>query len=156
MTCLEMAYYWSQICLTAIAFVAVFVASIGAFLQLQAVNLSDLVRRLEDPRIRQARRSIYLASNQRKNEPWWRDDDLNEKANELCATFDILWITAKWGNKRFFTEHWAYTICWTYEALDGFLQERRGRGDPGAFYGYRKLYELAQQGRHSATPSSPG
>ena len=56
MTCLETAYYWSQIILTIIAAIA----ALGAFLQLRATNLSDLLDRVEAHNIRDARRRIYI------------------------------------------------------------------------------------------------
>jgi hypothetical protein len=152
MTCLETTYYYSQIILTVIAAAA----ASSALYQLKAANLSDLLNRLEAHNVREARRLIYTARLERSNEPWWRDGNLSECANDLCATFDILWITAKWGNRRFFAKYWAYTICWTYEALDGFLKERRRQGDPAAFDGYRRLYELAKPFDPRKPPPTPG
>ena len=52
---LEQGYYWSQIVLTAIAALA----AIGALLQLQTFKRFELMKYLEDPRIREARRLIY-------------------------------------------------------------------------------------------------
>ena len=69
MTRLECAYYWSQIILTGIAGVA----AIGAYLQIQASNKFEMLKILEAPRVRKARRLLYKKACRRP-----RADDVVE------------------------------------------------------------------------------
>jgi hypothetical protein len=132
---LEQGYYWSQIVLTGI----VAFAAIGAYVQLQTYKRSELLKILEDSRVRKARRLLYLRLRVPKEPPqlWWEnDDELEEVATTVCASYDIVGLIAKGRNRRFFVRQWSYNICWTYEVLNEYLSVRH----PVAYHGYRKFY----------------
>jgi hypothetical protein len=137
---LEQGYYWSQIFLTFI----VALAAIGAYAQLQTYKRSELLKILEDTRVRKARRLLYLRLRIPKEPPqlWWEsDDELEEAATMVCASYDIVGLIAKGRNRRFFIKEWSYNICWTYEILSEYLGARH----PVAYHGYRKLYGHAKR-----------
>ncbi len=141
---MTLAYYWSQVALALIAFAA----AIVAYEQVRTFKRFELLKMLEDPRIRKARRMLYQRLRVAK-EPalqiWWEDDDdLEEAASTVCASFDIVGRMARGRNRRFIIRGWSYNICWTYEILDGYLCERQ-RNNPLAYDGYRKLYGDAKR-----------
>jgi len=148
MTCLEEAYYWSQIVLTGIAFVA----AVGAYAQLQTFKRFELLKILEAQPVRNARRLLYHRLRQPKAPPaeWWTDDNLEEAASSVCASFDIVGLIARRRNWRFFTSEWAHPICWTYEVLEEYIRMR----NPNGYHGYRDLYKAAKKHQNSVpTPN---
>lgn len=74
----------------------------------------------------------------------WKDDELEEVASTVCATFDLVGIMATGQNRSFFVREWSFSICWTYEKLKDYLHARR-KGEQNPYPGYRKLYEEAKQ-----------
>jgi hypothetical protein len=144
-SCLEQAYYWSQIVLTVIALVA----AIGAYVQLQTFKRFELLKVLEDPRVRKARRTLYRKMHATTKPPtaWWdADDELEEAASDICASYDVVGILAKRRNFCFFSKEWSHNIYWTYVTLEKYLDHRRS-DNPRAYHGYRKLYKRAKRYR---------
>ncbi|MGJ0454794.1 MAG: hypothetical protein ACR65T_16420 [Methylocystis sp.] len=137
---LEQAYYISQILLLGVAFAA----AIGAFIQITTFRRFELLKLLEEPRVREARRLIYKKKNQTNGEEWWREDCAERAAAIVCSSFDIVGFLATGPNRRFFARHWWYPICWTYEALEDYLNDRRA-GAPEVYEGYTRLYESAKR-----------
>jgi hypothetical protein len=136
---LESAYYVAQILLffTAIA------AAYYAYHQLVSANRYELLRMLEGERFRNARRLLWKALCAPGASPapqWWEDEQLEEAAAKTCASFDIVALMAKRSNRRFFSREWARSICWTYELLKPYIQDRH---DPDAYKHYRELYKEA-------------
>ena len=143
MSSLEQAYYWSQIGLTVIAFFA----AIGAYAQLQTFKRFELLKVLEDPRVRKARRTLFkkMHATTASSTAWWDvDDELEEAASDICASYDVVGILAKRRNFHFFTKEWSHNICWTYETLEEYVTHRRS-DNPIAYHGYRKLYKHAKR-----------
>jgi hypothetical protein len=143
MKCLQNAYYISQLILTGIALVA----AAGAVLQLKASNKSEMLKLLTDPPIRRARRLLWqrlVVSHPPAK--WWDfdqegfDDELEEAASTVCASFDVLAITVYRFNRGYFVRNWAHPICWTHKVLQPYL-EHRGPG----YKGYRDLSEKAER-----------
>ena len=147
MTRLECAYYWSQIILTGIAGVA----AIGAYLQIQASNKFEMLKILEAPRVRKARRLLYKKLVEgRAPTMWWKsDDDLEEAASTVCSSFDIVGIMAWKMNMKFFAREWAHPICWTRRVLEDYIEDR----NKGGYRGYSVLYEAARP--HWRSPTHP-
>jgi hypothetical protein len=148
MSCLERAYYVSQIILTAIAGVA----AIGAYLQLQAQNKIEMLKLLEAPHVRKARRLLHkkLVESEAPAKWWQFDDDLEEAASTVCASFDIVGIMAWRLNRRFFANEWSHPICWTFKVLKDYIDAR----NPGGYHGYRRLHEEVTHRRHPRQPAS--
>jgi len=136
---LERGYWISQITLMLIAGGAAFVA----WHQVRTFRLFELLKFLEDPRIRQARRTIFKGVKKDDSQKWWEtDEDLEEAAATVCASFDIVSLLAKGTNRKFFIRNWAHSICWTHETLEGFLTDRRRIHD--AYRSYTSLYKDAK------------
>lgn len=134
-------YYCSQIALALTAFAA---AGFG-YWQLRASNRYELLKKLEDEQVRKARRLLWKELLAKKPQAsWWNDDDLEEAASTVCASFDIVGLMAKYGNYSFFCKEWAPVIRWTYEALQEYIAERK-KHRSRAFDNYRKLYERAKR-----------
>jgi hypothetical protein len=136
-------YYLSQIILTGI----VALAAIGTSTQLQTFKRFELMKYLEDPRIRKARRLLFYRLRSPKEPPparWWEsDEELEEAAATVCSSYDIVGIMATGTNHKFFKKEWAYNICWTYDALSEYLRERH-QANQNLFHGYRELYDAAK------------
>jgi hypothetical protein len=136
---LECASYLSQVVLTGITAVAAYVA----YHQVQTFKKFELLKILEDPRVRKARRLLYqkLRASAKHRKNWWQHDDkLEEAASTVCASFDIVGLMAKGCNRHFFRNEWAYNICWTYEVLGEYIKDR----NPGGYRGYHQLYKEAR------------
>jgi hypothetical protein len=148
MVCLEAAYYVSQILL----FVTAIVAAYYGYHQLVSTNRYELLRMLEDERFREARRLLWkklCAPGASPAPRWWEDERLEEAAGKTCAWFDIVALMAKPSNRRFFSKEWARSICWTYELLEPFIQDRH---DLDAYKHYRQLYNEALAFRPKPKP----
>ena len=137
---LESAYWASQCALLVIAFSA----AIAAFIHVRTFKLFELLKFLEEPHIRSARRTVYTEIRNREDDWWKTDDKLQDVASTVCASYDIVARLAKGRSRRFFRRYWAYSICWTHEALTEFLRERR-REVPDAYQGYTDLYVEAKR-----------
>jgi hypothetical protein len=137
--------YISQVALAAIAFVA----ALLAYCQWQTFKRFELMKMIEDRRVRKARRLLYEKLRlKRQSRPWWKTDrELETAASTVCATYDIVGLTADWGNFRYFGKHWAHSIIWTYDALDTYLKDRRESDNSEAYKGYCKLYKYAKKHR---------
>jgi hypothetical protein len=138
----ERAYWGSQILLLVVAVMA----AVFARRQVSTFRLFELLKFLEEERVRSARRQLFLevVETQTKWDWWSGNDRLDETAGTICASYDIVARMAKGRSRRFFKKHWAYSICWTHEALEDFLIERRARV-PDAFEGYTGLYKEARR-----------
>jgi hypothetical protein len=101
------AYYWSQIGL----FVTAVIAAIYGYRQLQASNRYELLKLLEDERFRKARRLLWkelCAEGASPPPQWWKQcEKLEEAAGKTCASFDIVALMAKYGNREFFAREWS-------------------------------------------------
>ena len=131
--------YWSEIVLAGTAVVA----AIVGYWHLQTFQRFELLKLLEDQNVRKARRVVYLKLHKQQPEDfdWWdKDEDLEEAASTVCASFDIVGLMASWPNRRFFRKHWAPNICWTYEALNQYIGHRSN-----GYRGYLRLYEKAKK-----------
>jgi hypothetical protein len=137
---LENAYWISECVLVLIAFAA----AIAAYMHVRTFKLFELLKFLEEPQIRSARRTVFQKIRHRTDD-WWRtDNDLDEAAAIVCASYDIVARLARGRSRRFLRRQWAYSICWTHEALDGFVRDRR-RDVPTAYRGYTGLYLEAKR-----------
>jgi len=135
---LEQLYWLSQIFLLLVAFGA----AIVAYIQIQTFKRFEIFKFIEQPHIREARACVFRRIKLAK-EDWRKSEALQDAAALVCASYDILGIVAGWWNRRFFARHWGYSICWTYEALDDFLKDRR-KSFPDAYRGYKCLYDQAK------------
>jgi hypothetical protein len=137
---LEYAHWGSQVWLSAVLFVTAIGATLGAFLQLREFKRFELLKFLEAPQVRTARRLVYQQFYATEEPPpgWWNtDDDLENAAATVCASFDIVGLMAKGYNRTFFVHEWARPICWTYIHLESYMKAR----NPGGYRGYRELYQ---------------
>jgi len=149
-------YYWAIIALPfaqiALPFIAV-AAAFAAYRQIQTFKRFELMKMLESERVEEARRTLYIGTKKKKDKKWWIfdhpefDNKLEQAAAIVCGSFDIVWITAGGGNRRFFKKYWAHSILWTHKALEDFLLDRRNpdHGNPKAFSGYEVLYRKAKR-----------
>jgi hypothetical protein len=138
---LERAYWISQSILVLIALAA----AIAAYIHVRTIKLFELLKFLEEPEIRRARLTVFEDIRNKAGTEWWKSDSrLQEAASTVCASYDIVARLARGRSRRFFRRHWAYSICWTHEALDEFLRDRR-REVPDAYRGYSDLYIEAKR-----------
>jgi hypothetical protein len=83
-----------------------------------------MLKFLEQPHVRNARRIVYTKIKGRTDE-WWDDNECWERAASLvCATYDIVDITAMRKNRRFFETYWGPSIRWSYKALLPYIEHR--------------------------------
>jgi hypothetical protein len=139
MTWVEAAPHW------ALAIIAALAALVG-YRQLQMSTRYELLKMLEQPHVRDARRLLYQKLRAQTPESrWWENkdnkdnDELERAASTVCSSFDIIGLMARGSNRRFFRRYWAYPICWTYKALEQYLDAR----NPTGYVGYRRLYKEA-------------
>jgi hypothetical protein len=102
---------------------------------------------LESPHIRDARRDLHRALVDKTFDGNWWDIAANDKlegaASAVCASFDIVGVVAKRGNRKFFVKYWSNGICWTHESLQTYLDHRH-RENPSAYSSYDDLYKEAK------------
>src|ERR1700733_15855159 len=123
---LERGYWISQIALMMIATGA----AIAAFRQLQTYKLFEILKFLESPQFRSARRIVLREIHKRKDGDWWLDPTKGERweeaASAVCAGYDILAKMIEYdrslglflpGYGKFFRLHWARSIIRTHDAL---------------------------------------
>ena len=128
-------------------------AGIAAYWQIQTFKRFELMKMLESDRVKTARRALFASTKKRFNGKWWNfddpqfDDQLEQAASVVCGAYDIVGIVAKGANRRFFRKHWGHGIRWTYQALEGFLEDRRTQpgGNPDAYSGYELIYNEAKK-----------
>jgi hypothetical protein len=131
----------SQLAPIALMIIAGTAAGVG-YWQLQTFKRFELLKILEKQQVRDARRLLFQKLRDQKEEPlWWQNDvELEKAASTVCASFDIVGLMATGCNRRFFRKHWAYPICWTYKALEKYIDAR----NPTGYHGFRKLYKEAR------------
>ncbi|BCG73366.1 hypothetical protein MesoLj113a_45240 [Mesorhizobium sp. 113-1-2] len=141
-------YWLSQIALPIVAVVTGWIV----WTQYRTAKIFEMIKHLEDPAIREARRILYkgiIASSPPRD--WWnRDDELENVAATVCARYAVVGVitdTDKWV-RTFVAREWADNICWTHEALADYLEHRR-HSSPGAYLGYTRLYDAAKPFRKS-------
>ncbi|MGA7710453.1 MAG: hypothetical protein WCA81_01005 [Rhizomicrobium sp.] len=119
----------------------------AAWTQIQQFRQFEVLKYLEEPRIRSARRTLYYKLKNVTDQEWWNTDmELEEAAATVCTSFSIVGHMVGLWNYRFFVRNWAHPICWTYEALEQYLAERRKEA-PNAYEGFTKLYNSAKRHR---------
>jgi hypothetical protein len=140
---------WRNLAQIALLVVAVLAAIVG-YSQLKHANRFELLKLLEDERFREARRLLWFEVCAKEPPPslrWWAGEEnkkLEQAAAKTCASFDIVALMAKYGNRRFFSKEWARSICWTYDLLAPYIADRH---DAVAFKHYRALAEEARKYR---------
>lgn len=143
---LEIVYWISQVILTLVAIVA----ATGAFLQLRTYKLFEILKWLEDPEKKKARRIVIRQIGERGDEQWWMEEspeveELERAAANVCAHYEIVGLIIEHdGLERFwpsygafFKRHWARSIVDCYNVLTPFLKYRRTRA-PHAYSGFTK------------------
>ena len=140
-------FYWvSQILLPFIAVVAGWIALKQAW----TFRLFELLRHIEQPRVRSARaivmREISMIPS---DQEWWVDGRLHDAAATFCSAYDHLGGIIKFHGsngrvERFFIERWGETVVRSYLVLTRFLEFRR-KSAPNSYDNYIWLYKLARQ-----------
>jgi hypothetical protein len=137
---LERGYWLAHILLLLVASVA----AIFAFVHVRTFRLFELLRFLEDHRIREARRRVFRKVKKDDQSKWWETDpELEEAAGTVCASYDIVAHLATGRIRKLFVREWANSICWSHERLETYLKERR-INVPNAYHGYSELYRDAK------------
>jgi hypothetical protein len=150
---LESAYWISQIVLAIVAIGA----AVAAFVQIRTYKLFELLKYLESPEIRSARRTVIREIYLRRNEDWWTSpkdgERLERAASDVCASYDILGrmiefdrlerVYPSGGYANFFRRHWARSIVDNHDALDRFLTYRRQRTSD-AYSAFSRLANAAR------------
>lgn len=146
---LELAYFVSQIVLASIALIAAFFA----FAQLRTFKFFEILRFVEQPHFRRARRFVIRNLGQRIGERWWVDGDdaeqCEEAATEVCARYDVVARVIEFDRfdryyGKFFQRHWARSIFLTHHILKDFIEYRR-KDYPEQFKAYSRLAEKCDQ-----------
>ena len=123
----------------------------SAHLHIRRVQQLELLKFLEQPHVRDARRIVYTKIRERPaDDEWWKskDNECWERAASLvCATYDIVDITAMRKNRRFFETYWGPSIRWSYKALLPYIQHRSKEQEIQAYRGYTRLYNRAIRNR---------
>jgi hypothetical protein len=143
---LERAYWISQITLPLIAVGAAWIA----IKQVRSIRLFELMKHIEDPRVREAREIVMMQVPKWKGKDWWTDDQLREAATTLASAYDhlgsLLHFEGMGRVGRFFVDRWGEGIVRTHIALDDYLTYRR-RYAPQSYIGFTWLYQHAKR-RH--------
>jgi hypothetical protein len=149
---LQRLYYISQIVLMLIAAIA----ALAAFSQARAFKLFEILKYIEAPDFRRARRIVIRKLEPQRHLPWWEGEDADsweEAASTVCAAYDVIGRLMEYDGIRgrfprrglwsFFREHWAASIVRTHDALAGFLEHRRCVA-PTAYQGFTWLADAAR------------
>jgi hypothetical protein len=129
---------------------AIIVEGKAAFKQYRSSRIIETIRYLEDDQTREDRRKIYRALHQpridRTNDSWWRDDELEAAAANVCARYGLIGaITQDDKNiRQFIAGAWSTNIITSYETLAGYIDYREQR-TPGAFRHFKRLYKEAKR-----------
>jgi len=114
-----------------------FFAAYAAFRQLQTYKLFEILKFLERPEFRAARRIVLREIYPRKDVDWWLDpqngDQWEGSGSEVCASYDILARMIEYDRLgpfrpnygSFFRRYWARSIIQNHDALERFLVHRR-------------------------------
>jgi hypothetical protein len=119
-----------------------------AYIQYRSSKLFQLLQFLEAPKIRASRHRLFRSKEITNKDKWWEETEnegLAKDASDICASYDIVWRVASGRHRRFFRCDWAYSICWTHEALQTFLNARRLDGDKDAYREFTNLYLEAKR-----------
>lgn len=151
----ELLYWLSQI---ALACVAIVVAPF-ANNQVKTFKLLELLKYLEQPHVREARRTVRIKIEPlvATGEEWWkRNDELESAASIVCASFNTTAGVLRLGWSRrlphYFARHWGQSIVANYKILEPLIKSRRVKyGDDDYMGDFRWLYHLAR--KH--VPASP-
>ena len=145
---LEEFYWLAQI---GLFFLAV-IAAAAAWRQLRTTRLFELLRHIERPDVRKARR-IVMTEIKGSNVPdWWdKKPEWEEAAATVCAFYDHLGLVIQFDRHcgqidrvgKFFVEHWAGSICPLHKELKTYLPYRR-RNISNAYEGFDWLYKQAE------------
>lgn len=161
---------WTQCVLAITSSITVFVASIAALVALaqsQRAKLFELLKYLEDPKLREARRIVYYKIGvkqgrwwPRRDTEWWENDgvkhELEKAAAAVCASYDILGRIIEFdrvdrllgkfgiGVGHFFAKNWANSAVVLYEILKPYVDHRR-KENVDAYRGFVILYQRSKQ-----------
>jgi hypothetical protein len=140
---LQRGYWLVQILLI---FVATF-AVIAAYRQIATFKLFELLKYMERPELREARRIVILEITPLKGTTWWDTVRLANAASALAAAYDHLGCILRYSGigrtGRFFLDRWGETAVISHEVVDDFLKFRR-ETSPNAYEGYTWLYKIAK------------
>jgi hypothetical protein len=145
----EILYWCSQILLAVIAIVG----AVFAFNQIKTFKLLELLKYLEQPHVRDARRVVRRDIGMRKLAGrWWDNDDrLEQAASIVCASFNTTAAALRLNRfgslESFFARHWGGSIIVNYEILLPMIEDRRGEHAHGPEYmsDFRWLYKKARR-----------
>jgi hypothetical protein len=138
-----------------------------AIRQIRTYRLFELIKILEAPNVRAARRTVIRKLSKKEN-GWWEVDPekecLERDAALVCATYDILgrMIQYDWldhcfpgSYAKFFRQYWGPSILDAHDVLKDYLWYRRRRF-ADAYGGFTKLAEdAARQQTHPRGPLQP-
>ncbi|MGD9925105.1 MAG: hypothetical protein AB7V13_27215 [Pseudorhodoplanes sp.] len=138
----------AQIAMAATTICALVAAILGAkyaYQQYTLVQLFELLKRVEDERVREARRTVMNdIGNIVRADPsdrWWTDASLEKQAALLCATYDHLASAFRYfpsnSVSHFFFERWGETAVKAQRILKTYIDYRRIElGAPKAYDGF--------------------
>jgi hypothetical protein len=151
------AYYYSQITMPIITIGAVFAAFRAAWSarrQATLFRVFELMKHIEDDRVRQARR-IVMTTIAGKVEltptgRWWDDPSLEKEAAMLCSSYDHLGsVFAHFPSsevERFFLNRWGETAIKCRKILDSYLGYRKTElKSPKAYWGFDEFCKQAKK-----------
>lgn len=135
---------WTEIGLLLVAVVA----AIGAYAQVNAIKLFEMVKYLQDERFRNARRIVVQEIARREGSEWWRDPELEAAASACSGHYDVVASLVKFSCggalRKFIIKRWAESIVRVHTVLAPFLQQRKESG--GADYAdFHWLYRQAKK-----------
>jgi hypothetical protein len=142
---LQRAYWGSQMLLPLIAVAAGWIALKEAW----AHRTFELLRLVEDPRVRDARAIVMKEIKPLRGQQWWADGRLHDAAATVCSAYDHLgglMLFHDWRGRveRFFLDRWGETVVRAYPILKPFIDLRRETA-PGSYENFRWLYGVASQ-----------
>lgn len=100
---LEVLYWLSQTVGVAIQLILVCVAvwaGVAAHRQISAIKLFELLKYIQNENFRKARRAVVHEIGPLKETAWWEDRELENKASDCCAHYDILGNMLLFGSTR--------------------------------------------------------
>lgn len=119
-------------------------------LETRTSRLLEILRLIEDPRVREARTMILIevSDSDRRSEDWWEGNAaLQRAAEQVCSAYDYaagaINFDASERVGQFFLETWGEDVIRIHDVLERYLEFRR-KSEAGT---YNEFSWLAQEAR---------
>ncbi len=140
------AALWTDVGLLRVAVAA----AIGAYAQVNAIKLFELVKYLQDERFRSARRVVVQDIARRAGTEWWSDATLEAAASACAGHYDVVASLVRFSCGRrlrqFIIRRWSESIVRVHTVLEPFMAHRKASGG-NDYCDFEWLYQKARHYR---------